>query len=81
MNKFPIDRLTVTVELVASRLARSDWMGQAVDRHIVHAQAEGDVARARRGDQDTLLVSPPMKKLLILASSWPSAARRCSGLR
>ena len=36
-----------------------------VDNDVVHAAAEEDVPRARRAKRMTLLVSPPMKKLLI----------------
>ena len=46
MNRFWIERLTVTLELRASRLARKRGDGEAVDRHVVHAQAERDIPRA-----------------------------------
>ena len=51
MFMFWIDRLTVTDELVASRFDPERLDRQAVDRRVVHAEAERDVARARGGDQ------------------------------
>ena len=52
ISRLPIERLTVTLESIASRLAVSDEMMFAVDRDVIHAQAERDVARARRGEQE-----------------------------
>ena len=55
INRFWIERLTVTLELVASRLAVSDCDRQAVDRDVIHAQPERDVPRAGRGDQEDVV--------------------------
>ena len=55
IKRFWIERLTVTVELRASRLARNVAIAVGVDRDVVHAQAERDISRARRGDQQDVL--------------------------
>ena len=72
MNRFWIDRLTVTVELVASRLARRCWIARLL---IVTLSMPSPNEMFREPDgaiSITLLVSPPMKKLLIFASNAPS---------
>ena len=79
MSMFRIDRLTVTVELVASRLARSDEIARLL---IVTLSMPRPKEMFREPDgaiSMTLFVSPPMKKLLIFASSWPSAAATLIG--
>ncbi len=79
MNRFWIDRLTVTVELVASRLALSDAIMRLL---IVTLSMPNPKEMLREPDgaiSITLLVSPPTKKLLIFASKAPSTGDALKG--
>ena len=72
MNRFWIDRLTVTVELVASRLARSDWIVRLLIVTLSMPRPNEILREPEGAISMTLFVSPPTKKLLIFASSAPS---------
>ena len=75
MIRFWIERLTVTFELVASRLARSDWIARLLIVTLSMPRPNETFREPEGAIKMTLLVSPPMKKLLILASSCPSTRR------
>ena len=63
---------TVTDELVASRLARSDWIASALTIVLSMPRPNETLREPDGAIIMTLLVSPPMKKLLIFASRAPS---------
>src|SRR5262249_22823396 len=74
IKTLPIERLTVTCELVASRWTVND---EIVFVLIVTLSIPNPNAIFRAPDgasSNTFWVWPPIEKLLILASSWPSAA-------
>ena len=76
MIMLPMVRFTVTVELTAPRLACRFWMNSVLIGRIVHAQAEGDVSRAGRSDQDHVVGLAADEEVADLGSSDRLDGRR-----